>query len=185
ESTKRRHPHSGAEGLAEAIDAERTVLSVVREEADLVIDTSRLNVHELRQRITELFGSESNDTGMRVQVVSFGYKHGLPLEADLVFDCRFLPNPYWVDELRPLSGLDDPVREFVLRHESATAFLDELDRLLGLLLPAFVAEGKAYLTIAIGCTGGRHRSVAVAEDLARRLRVAGVGPTVHHRDMAK
>jgi len=115
--------------------------------------------------------------------VSFGYKHGIPLDVDLLFDCRFLPNPHWVDALRPLSGTDEPVRDFVLGQPEATAFLDELERLFRLLLPAFVREGKAYLSIGVGCTGGRHRSVVIASELATRLEPLGFSSRVHHRDV--
>jgi UPF0042 nucleotide-binding protein len=120
---------------------------------------------------------------MRMSVVSFGYKHGLPLDADLVLDCRFLPNPHWVDELRPLSGLDEPVRDFVMGQEATNDFLDRVDDLVSMLLPAFVDEGKSYLTIALGCTGGRHRSVVLAEELGARLRKRGAQPIVIHRDI--
>jgi UPF0042 nucleotide-binding protein len=116
-------------------------------------------------------------------VVSFGYKHGLPLDVDLVFDCRFLPNPNWVDELRPLTGRDEPVRDYVLGQPESAAFLEKLDDLLGLLLPAFVKEGKSYLSIAVGCTGGRHRSVVLADELARLLTERGFEPAVQHRDV--
>ena len=122
---------------------------------------------------------------MQTTLLSFGYKNGLPLDADLVFDCRFLPNPYWVDELRPLTGLDAPVRDYVLGQEAARQFLDNLLPLLEQLLPAFAAEGKAYLTIALGCTGGRHRSVAIADEVATRLRSDGHRVGVTHRDVDK
>jgi UPF0042 nucleotide-binding protein len=120
---------------------------------------------------------------MRTSVVSFGYKHGVPLDADIVFDCRFLPNPNWVEKLRPLSGRDEPVRDFVMAEDATHAFLDRVDDLLGLLLPAYVAEGKSYLTIAMGCTGGRHRSVVLADELARCLQARGARPVVVHRDV--
>jgi UPF0042 nucleotide-binding protein len=122
---------------------------------------------------------------MQTTLVSFGYKHGLPLDADLVFDCRFLPNPHWVEELRPLTGLEAPVRDYVLGQDAAGPFLTNLETMLGQLLPAYVAEGKAYLTIAMGCTGGHHRSVAIAEEVARRLRSAGHHVGVLHRDVDK
>jgi UPF0042 nucleotide-binding protein len=122
---------------------------------------------------------------MQTTLLSFGYKNGLPLDADLVIDCRFLPNPHWVDELRPLTGLDEPVRAYVLGQPAAGQFLDNLERLLVQVLPAYVAEGKAYLTIALGCTGGRHRSVAIAEEMARRLRSDGQRIAVIHRDVEK
>ncbi len=120
---------------------------------------------------------------MRTSVVSFGFKHGVPMDVDLVFDCRFLPNPHWVEELRPLTGLDEPVRSFVLGHEETGLFLDKLEELLATLLPAYAREGKAYLTVAMGCTGGRHRSVALAEELGRRLGEPGRSISVFHRDI--
>lgn len=182
ESTRRRHPQTSSDSLAQAIEHERELLQTVRADADLVIDTSELNVHELRNRLVDLFGSEAQDQGMVTSLVSFGFKHGLPRDVDLVIDCRFLPNPHWVDELRPLSGLDAPVRDYVLDQPVTGPFLDRLQSLLELLLPAYVDEGKAYLTIAFGCTGGRHRSVAIAEEMSRRLGTKGPKPTVAHRD---
>jgi UPF0042 nucleotide-binding protein len=160
------------------------VLAPLKAEADVVVDTSNLNVHELHDRITELFGEDHPDEGLRVRVMSFGFKQGLPLDVDLVLDCRFLPNPHWVDDLRPKTGLHPDVGRYVLEDPVATEFLDRLDGLLGLLLPAFVAEGKSYLSVAFGCTGGRHRSVAIAEAVAELLRARGVTPTVVHRDIA-
>jgi RNase adapter protein RapZ len=188
ESTRRRHPLSerdGGDRLAPAIERERVLLDPVRAEADVVVDTSDLNVHELRRRMRTLFGDEAPDAAMQTTLVSFGYKHGLPLDADLVLDCRFLPNPHWVDHLRPQTGLDGPVRDYVLGQEAAGPFLENLQALLQQLLPAYVAEGKAYLTIALGCTGGRHRSVAIAEEVASRLRAAGHRVGVLHRDIDK
>ena len=188
ESSRRRHPISGSAGterLAPAIEQERRLLEPVRDAADVVIDTSDLNVHELRRRMRTLFGDDTGELSMQTTLLSFGYKNGLPLDADLVLDCRFLPNPYWVDELRPLTGLDAPVREFVLGQEAADGFLANLLPLLEQLLPAYVAEGKAYLTIALGCTGGRHRSVAIAEEVATRLRADGHHVGVIHRDVEK
>jgi RNase adapter protein RapZ len=187
DSSRRRHPLSGGGGvehLVSAIERERLLLDPVKDEADVVVDTSVLNVHELRRRVRGLFGDDATAT-MQTTLLSFGYKNGLPLDADLVFDCRFLPNPYWVDELRPLTGLDAPVRAYVLGQEAAGEFLDNLQPLLEQLLPAFVAEGKAYLTIALGCTGGRHRSVAIAEEIAARLRAGGHRVGVIHLDVDK
>src|SRR5262245_49435283 len=143
EATRRRHPLAEGQSLAEAIEAERALLEPVRAEADLVIDTSDLNVHQLHDRMLELFGHLRGAGGLQVTVQSFGYKHGLPLDTDIVIDCRFLPNPHWVDALRPLSGLDEPVREYVLGQETTGPFLHRLDALLRLLVPAYVAEGKA------------------------------------------
>jgi UPF0042 nucleotide-binding protein len=183
ESTRRRHPLAAGIGLREAIDEERRILEVVRAEADVVVDTSDLNVHQLRARVLELFDPADPDERMQTTVVSFGYKHGLPLDVDVVLDCRFLPNPHWVDELRPLTGLDESVRDFVLGQEATGAFVTHLESLLGLLMPAYVREGKSYLTVALGCTGGRHRSVAIAEELAAILRRMGYDPVVTHRDI--
>ena len=187
DSSRRRHPLSGGGGhqhLVAAIERERLLLEPVKAEADVVVDTTALNVHELRRRMVSLFG-DGDEPSMQTTMLSFGYKNGLPLDADLVFDCRFLPNPHWVDELRPQTGLDAPVRDYVLGQPAAGAFLDNLETMLVQLLPAYVAEGKAYLTIALGCTGGRHRSVAIAEELARRLRAHGQPVSVLHRDVER
>jgi UPF0042 nucleotide-binding protein len=184
DSSRRPHPLADDSSLAEAIEAERALLEPVKAEADVVVDTSELNVHQLRDRIHPLFAEEST-AGMQVTVSSFGYKHGLPLDVDMVVDCRFLPNPHWVDELRPLTGLDTPVRDYVLGQEDTTAFLERLEALLEPLLPAYEREGKAYLTVAFGCTGGRHRSVAIAERVGAWLRDQGLSPRVVHRDVAR
>ena len=183
ESTRRRHPLAGERSLADAIDVERELHEPVKAQADVVVDTSELNVHQLRDRIHELFGGADADTAMRVRVLSFGYMHGLPLDVDLVFDCRFLPNPYWVPDLRSLTGRDAPVRDYVLDQELTDGFLTQLRSMLELLLPAFRAEGKTYLSIAFGCTGGRHRSVAIAEIMAEWLRGQGSAPQLSHRDV--
>ena len=148
----------------------------------MAVDTSDLNVHQLRERVEALFGGD-NGGGLQTAVLSFGYKHGLPLDVDLVLDCRFLPNPHWVDELRPHTGLDPDVRAYVLDFTETGEFLARLDNLLALLLPAYVAEGKSYLTIAMGCTGGHHRSVVMAEEVADLLRARGFEPRVSHRDI--
>jgi UPF0042 nucleotide-binding protein len=183
ESSRRRHPLAVDRSLAEAIEAERLVLGPAKAEADVVVDTSDLNVHQLRARLLDLFGDTVADAGMQTTITSFGYKHGLPLDTDLVIDCRFLPNPHWVEELRDQTGLDAPVRDYVLGQPVSGQFLDELMSLLTLLLPAYVSEGKSYLTLAFGCTGGQHRSVAIAEEVARRLREVGHDPKVAHRDI--
>jgi UPF0042 nucleotide-binding protein len=186
ESTRRRHPFAeGHSTMAEAIDAERVALEPVRAEADLVIDTSDLNVHQLRDRMAETFGEHEDTPSMRTTVMSFGYKHGLPLDVDIVLDCRFVPNPHWVEELRPLTGLDEAVADYVLEQPVTGAFLDRLERLLSLVLPFYVDEGKSYLTVAFGCTGGRHRSVAIAERVAELLGGLGHQASVVHRDIAK
>jgi len=185
ESVRRRHPLDDGVGLEAAIEAEQAALVDVKADADVVVDTSDFNVHGLRARMTEYFGEGSPAEGMRTRILSFGYKHGVPLDVDVVFDCRFLPNPHWDAELRPHTGLDDPVRDFVLGQPVAQSFLDHLDTMLELLVPAYVAEGKSYLTVAFGCTGGRHRSVCIAEEAAARLRGRGVEPSVAHRDVSK
>ena len=184
EDTRRRHPFA-AEGrtLAEAIEAERDLLEGVKGDADVVIDTGELNVHQLRDRLRDLFVHEASQDEMHVNVMSFGYKHGLPLDVDVVLDCRFLPNPHWVEELRPLTGLDEPVRAYVLGQDDAGSFLERVDELLAVVLPAQEAQGRSYLSIAFGCTGGRHRSVAIAEAIAEGLRARGFSPTVSHRDL--
>jgi UPF0042 nucleotide-binding protein len=181
EGTRRRHPIAGA-NVEEAIADERRRLEPLRDRADVVVDTGQLNVNQLRGRVLELFADQS-DTAMCTSVMSFGYKHGVPLDADLVFDGRFLPNPHWVESLQKLSGLDQPVRDFVLAQEATGPFLDRVVDLVSSLLPAYRAEGKSYLTIAMGCTGGRHRSVVLAEELARRLKDSGTAPSVFHRDV--
>ena len=181
EGTRRRHPLP-ARGVEASIARERELLEPVRARADLLVDTAELNSNQLRARILEAFGSEDVPS-MQTSVVSFGYKHGIPLDVDIVFDCRFLPNPFWIEELRPYSGLDEPVREWVLGQPESASFLEKLDDLLSSILPAFVREGKSYLTIAMGCTGGRHRSVALAEALAERLGGHGEGVSVFHRDI--
>jgi UPF0042 nucleotide-binding protein len=181
EGTRRRHPIAGA-NVEEAIADERRQLQGIRDRADVLLDTGQLNVNQLRRRVLDLFG-DASESPMRTSVVSFGYKHGVPLDADLVFDTRFLPNPNWVEELRPKTGLDEQVRDFVLLQETAGEFLDRVESLLGMLLPAYTAEGKSYLTIAIGCTGGHHRSVVLADELARRLKEHGCSASVLHRDI--
>ena len=184
EGTRRRHPVE-APTLLEAIRTERELLQDIRQGADVVIDTSEVNINELRNRLAELFVVDRSGSGMETAVLSFGFKHGLPLDVDLVLDCRFLPNPYWVEELRNLTGLDEPVRRYVLEADQAEEFIDRVFDLLTFLLPAYAKEGKAYLSIAIGCTGGRHRSVVVAEELGRKIAELGFHPNVHHRDIER
>ena len=184
EGTRRRHALQ-EKGIAEAVQQERELLTSVKGMADVVIDTSDLNVHQLRERITELFSHDSTSASMRTAVMSFGYKHGLPLDVDIVLDCRFLPNPHWDEALRPQTGLDAPVRDFVMGQPETAEFLTRLESLFELLMPAYVSEGKSYLTVAVGCTGGRHRSVALAEEIAKRMRTHGFDPSVNHRDITK
>ena len=183
ENTRRPHPYAMTKSVVDAIEDERRALEEVKAEADIVIDTTNLNVHQLRDRIVDLFGNESPRVGMQTRVLSFGYKHGLPIDVDIVIDCRFLPNPHWVDELRPKTGLDQSVVGYVMRQASTAPFLEHLERLLSLVMPQFVQEGKSYLTIAFGCTGGHHRSVVIAEQVATMLRRLGYHPTVTHRDI--
>ncbi|HEX6476577.1 MAG TPA: RNase adapter RapZ [Acidimicrobiales bacterium] len=182
EGTRRRHPLA-AEGMIGSITQERRMLDPILAQADVVVDTSDLNIHQLRGRLIDLFERDDHATALQVTVVSFGFKHGVPLDVDLVFDCRFLPNPHWIEELRPLTGLDPPVRRYVMSQCETPPFIDKLDDLFGLLLPAYVKEGKSYLTIAVGCTGGQHRSVVLAEELAERIQDRGFEPTLHHRDV--
>ncbi len=184
EGTRRRHPMPG-EGVISAIQAERRLVQPVRDSADVVVDTSDLNVHELRARLLGIFERVAEQNPLSVNVVSFGFKYGIPLDVDLVLDCRFLPNPHWVEELRPLSGKDEPVRDYVLAQPESKAFLEKIDDLMGLALPGYVREGKSYLSVAVGCTGGRHRSVAIAEELAAALRHRGFRPSVTHRDIER
>jgi RNase adapter protein RapZ len=182
EENRRPHP-LGHDTITEAIDAERTLLGELREMADVVIDTSALNIHELKERLETQFSEDEMNRPMRVSIRSFGFKHGSPRDTDLVFDVRFLPNPHWVEELRDHRGTDAVVSDYVLRSEGAKEFVDRLDDMLEFLLPRFQHEGKSYLSIAIGCTGGHHRSVAVAEELRKRLSAHGVNAAVRHRDI--
>ncbi|HJR90686.1 MAG TPA: RNase adapter RapZ [Aeromicrobium sp.] len=184
EAARRPHPLSREGTLVDGFVRERELLRRIRGSADLVIDTSNLNVHQLGQRIQAAFEDPESE-GLRVSVVSFGFKYGLPIDADMVADMRFLPNPYWVDELRPLSGLDEPVRDYVRKQPRSTEFLDSYEALLALLTDGFVHEDKSFLTVAIGCTGGRHRSVTMAEALGERLRSRGVKTQVIHRDLGR
>jgi UPF0042 nucleotide-binding protein len=185
ESVRRPHPLQGDGRLVDGIAREREVLLEVRGEADLVIDTTDLNVHELRAKMVGFFGDETREPGLRATVVSFGYKYGLPVDADLVVDCRFLPNPHWVPVLRPLTGRDAPVRDYVLGQRGAKEFLDAYTEVLRLLAHGYEREGKHYVTLAVGCTGGKHRSVAMAEQFAARLRDDGLDVQVAHRDLGR
>ncbi len=185
-STRRKHPLDGeGGGITEAIERERQLLEPVKAEADLLIDTSTLTVHQLKARIADSFANEGNDASMQTAVTSFGFKHGIPLDVDLVIDVRFLPNPHWIEALRPLTGLDEPVRRYVLDQPTTSEFLERFEHLLEMLVPAYATEGKSYLSIAIGCTGGRHRSVAISEELAGWLRRHGYQPRVTHRDIGR
>ena len=186
DETRRRHPVADSHRVSEGIARERELLEEIKGQSDIVIDTSELNVHELRDRLREIIGEPAGaPSGLQINVVSFGYKHGLPLDVDLVFDCRFLPNPHWIESLRPLPGTDAKVRRYVMKQEETQAFLEELSNLFELLLPAYVREGKSYLSIGVGCTGGRHRSVVIAAEIARLLERLGFPARVHHRDLER
>lgn len=185
EQVRRSHPLQGDGRLADGIAAERALLAPLRDEADLVLDTTGLSVHQLRAKIEHAFGGEGS-TRTRITVLSFGYKYGLPMDADLVIDVRFLPNPFWIPELRDYSGLDTPVRNYVLSQEGAEEFLERYLELLRLIGGGYRREGKRYLTLAVGCTGGKHRSVAIAEALAVRLaEEEGITVKVVHRDVGR
>ena len=184
--TRHRHPLADQRGIASSIAEERRLLDPVRSDADVVIDTSDLSLRELRERIFARLGDASDPDRLAIQLISFGFKYGVPLEADLVFDVRFMQNPYYIDELRQLSGLTEAVREYVLGQPVARQFLEYLHEFLDFALPAYVGEGKTRLTIALGCTGGYHRSIALAEELARWLREQDYGPVaVFHRELER
>jgi RNase adapter protein RapZ len=182
DSVRRPHPLQGSARIVDGISAERELLREVRGDADIVLDTSALNVHELRARMHDYFSGGSK-SGLRLNIVSFGYKYGLPVDADLVADCRFLPNPHWIPELRPLTGRDAAVRDYVLTQPGAEEFLKAYGEVLRISLAGFETEGKRFVTLAIGCTGGKHRSVAIAERLAALL--AGHEVQVVHRDLGR
>lgn len=183
--TRRPHPMAEGSDVAGAIVRERRLLANLREHATRIIDTSAFTSQQLRGELRSIFARDAGagPGALQVSVVSFGYKHGLPADADLVFDVRFLPNPFYVEDLRPLTGRDEPVAEYVLRHPATQEFLDHLGRFLTFALPWYEREGKSYLTVALGCTGGRHRSVALVERLGRMLQERGVGHSIRHRDV--
>ena len=184
--TRRNHPLAGsARSLDEAVRLERTVLSPVRQRAEYIIDTSALSTAKLRGEVLRLFGHGGDTPEMSVNVISFGFKYGIPIEADLVFDVRFLPNPYYITELRHQTGLDDGVYDFVFGYRQTTDFMGYLENLISLLLPLYVSGGKAALVIAIGCTGGQHRSVAITHALAEFIKQNGYQATENHRDMTR
>ena len=184
EENRRPHP-LGMDTIGEAIDAERELLGELREMADVVIDTSNLSVRDLRERLETQFSEDEMNRPMRVSIRSFGFKHGAPRDTDLVFDVRFLPNPHWVPELRDLRGTGAPVSDYVLTSDGAKEFLDRVEDMLEFLIPKFEHEGMSYLSIGIGCTGGHHRSVAVAEELQKLLSAHGINASVRHRDIQR
>ena len=188
ESTRRPHPLQGKGRIVDGIAAEREKLQDLLSQADVVIDTSNLNVHQLEKRTTEIF-AQGITQSVRVNVLSFGYKYGIPVDADLVLDCRFIPNPHWIPELRPLTGLDDKVKANVLANAGVSDFVQSYVSVINQMLPGYMREGKKYLTVAIGCTGGRHRSVSVAREIAAQLDGERDGFTVSahasHRDVGR
>ena len=184
ESSRRPHPLQREQRIIDGLAREREILQDIRGVADLVIDTTSLNVHDLRRRVEAAFSHNSN-ADFHVTVLSFGFKYGIPVDADMVADVRFLPNPYWDEQLRPLTGQDQAVSESVLDRPGATSFLDHFEQLLGTMREGYLREGKRLVTVAIGCTGGKHRSVAMSEALAHRLRNAGLEAVVFHRDLGR
>jgi len=185
EATRRRHPLATDDRVADGIRRERDLMRPFREGADLILDTSDLSVRALRSRIGAYFDDGQLSEGLKTTVISFGYKFGLPLDADIVLDCRFLPNPHWVEGLRDRTGHDDAVRDYVMDQHGTAAFLERTGDLLELCLPGFQEEGRHYLTVAVGCTGGRHRSVVLAEEVGALVRARGFRAKVVHRDVAR
>jgi len=185
QETRRRHPLAADGSVLEGIRAERRALANLRESADQIIDTTGLSVHVLKERLVERYGPQGPRDALTVSLMSFGFKHGAPYDADLVFDVRFLPNPHFVEGLKRLDGRDAPVEEFVMSFEESRQLLAKIEDLLRFLLPLYRREGKAYLTVALGCTGGRHRSVTLVELLRRSLEGAGLAPVVRHRDIGR
>ena len=188
ESTRRPHPLQAKDRIVDGIERERAKLEEIRAQADVVIDSSNLNVHQLEKRTAEIFAAGLLPT-LRINVLSFGYKYGIPVDADLVLDCRFIPNPHWIPELRPLNGLDSPVSEKVLGSEGVADFVKSYVAVVEKMIPGYFREGKKYVTIAIGCTGGKHRSVAVAEEIARQLSATSsdleISAHATHRDVGR
>jgi RNase adapter protein RapZ len=184
ESSRRPHPLQEGGRILEGVTREREMLSDLRASADLVIDTTNLSVHDLRRSVENAF-EDAETVALRATVVSFGFKNGIPVDADFVADVRFLPNPHWVDELRPMNGLDGPVNDYVVAFDAAREFLDGYAQMMHLVSDGYLREGKRYVTIALGCTGGKHRSVAMAENLAARLVKDGVETRVVHRDLGR
>jgi UPF0042 nucleotide-binding protein len=185
EATRRRHPLGDSERVVDGIARERSFLENLKGRADVVLDTSSLNVHELRDRIRDICFGEHRPGTLQISVVSFGYKHGVPVDVDLVFDVRFLPNPHWIEQLRPLDGTDQAVKDYVLGQPLTPKYLESVTDLFALTLPAYESEGKSYLSVAFGCTGGRHRSVAVSEAFVGILGGLGYSATARHRDRLK
>lgn len=185
ESVRRPHPLQGDGRLLDGIVAERATLADLRSDADLVVDTSGLNVHQLSAKVRDAMGGRASAARLRIAIVSFGFKYGVPLDADLVFDMRFLPNPFWIPELRAHTGREPEVSEFVLSRPGAAEFIERTVDLLDTMIAGYLAEGRRYITLAVGCTGGKHRSVAVAEELAVRLSTPEIATLLFHRDLGR
>jgi UPF0042 nucleotide-binding protein len=190
ESTRRPHPLQGSDRILDGINKERERLQEVRSVSDVIIDSSALNIHQLDKKIADIF-NESTDADLRVNILSFGYKYGIPVDADLVMDCRFIANPHWIPELRPMTGLDSPVSENVLGTENVQDFLGKYQSLFETMANGFIQEGRKYLTLAVGCTGGRHRSVAIAAEISKRLNGSAhptgksISSQAIHRDLGR
>lgn len=186
ESTRRPHPLQGGDRIVDGISREREKLEEIRSQSDVAIDTSNLNVHQLEKRVGEIFG-KGKTQGVRINVLSFGYKYGIPVDADLVLDCRFIPNPHWNPELRPLTGLTQQVSSAVLGSDGVADFVSNYVDLVNSMLPGYLREGKKFVTIAVGCTGGKHRSVAITAEIARQLNDLGSELSAHptHRDVGR
>ena len=184
DSVRRPHPLQEGGRVVDGIAAERELLAPLRAEADLILDTSALNVHELRARMQDAFAGEG-EAGLRLTVISFGFKYGLPVDADMVADCRFLPNPHWIPELAPLTGQDHQVRDYVLGQSGATEFLDAYVAAVRVALAGYDRTGRHFVVLAVGCTGGKHRSVAMSEEIAARLAGSWPGIQVTHRDLGR
>jgi len=184
EATRRPHPLQGDGTIINGIAEERAKLDELRSRADVVIDTTNLNVHQLDKRIGEIFGGGQSQ-GIRMNILSFGYKYGIPVDSDLLLDCRFIPNPHWIPELRPLNGRDEPVRKAVLSAPGVDKFIDDYVALLISMSNGFLTEGKKFVTVAIGCTGGKHRSVAISEEIAARINRPGITAHAMHRDVGR
>lgn len=184
EAARRPHPLQEGGRLLDGLQRERVVMSAIRADADLIIDSSNLNVHQLTDKVAEAFGT-AHSTSLKVTVVSFGFKYGIPVDADLVADMRFLPNPHWVPELRPLSGRDEVVAEYVKNRPEAQRFLEQYVEVVDTVAGGYLREGKRFMTVAIGCTGGKHRSVAMTEEMAARLRARGLPARPMHRDLGR
>ena len=186
ESTRRPHPLQGTDRIVDGIAREREKLEEIRSQSDIAIDTSNLNVHQLEKRIGEIFGAGKLQ-GIRINVLSFGYKYGIPVDSDLVLDCRFIPNPHWDPELRPLTGLTSQVSDRVLSSEGVSDFVQDYVHLVHSMIDGYMREGKKYVTISVGCTGGKHRSVAITQEIARQLNEMGSEISAHptHRDVGR